>query len=30
MQMSVPEYGRASTAAFPFRDDMWTLIVGAG
>ena len=30
-QMSVPESGRASTVAFPLRDDMWTLmVVGAG
>ena len=29
-QMSAPESGRASTVAFPLRDDMWTLMVGAG
>ena len=29
-QMSAPESGRACTIACPFREDMWTLIVGAG
>ena len=28
--MSAPESGRACTIACPFREDMWTLIVGAG